>query len=144
MTFFRFILSSLVLCSVACSGSKKLLYNSVEFGSGGGFTGMEKVYGFTENGEIYTTEGFHGSKSQEKIGTLRKSEIKNINKELKKIKVTSLKYNKPGNVFNFIEIEKDGKTYRYVWNSGNKDTPSALKNLYTFLMEHISTYTQKE
>ncbi len=116
----------------------------MEFGSGGGFTGMEKIYGFTEDGEIYTTEGFHGSKSQEKIGILDKKNIKSINKELKKVKVESLKYNKPGNLFHFIEIEKDGKTYRYVWGSGSKDAPSAIKELYSYLMEQVSSYTNKE
>ncbi|MBO9700724.1 MAG: hypothetical protein J7604_10990 [Sporocytophaga sp.] len=144
MTFTRIIISSLLLCSFACSGSKKLMYNTVEFGSGGGFTGMEKTYGFTEDGEIYSTEGFHESKSQEKIGTLNKNDIKNINKELRKVKVESLKYNKPGNLFHFIEIEKDGKTYRFVWGSGSKDAPSEIKELYSYLMQQISSYTKKE
>jgi hypothetical protein len=144
MIFSRIIIFSLLLCSFACSSSKRLIYNSVEFGSGGGFTGMEKIYGFTEDGEIYTTEGFHGSKSQEKIGILDKKNIKSINKELKKVKVESLKYNKPGNLFHFIEIEKDGKRYRCVWGSGSKDAPSAIKELYSYLMEQVSSYTNKE
>lgn len=96
----------------------------ISFGSGGGFTGEVKTYKLSSNGKLF-----------EKGVEIKKLESKptlqffNQAKQLKDID-----YNKPGNMYSFLEIKTKNKTNRIVWSDGSTDVDKRITELYAELI----------
>lgn len=119
--------------------TSKLPFSSIEFGSGGGFTGREKTYTLTEEGKIQLTESTQGTKKNAEVRSLSGKEKKEISSAIKEFESKNIIYNQPGNIYNFIEIKVDSDTYRYAWSPSDKNIPVELVDLYRVLMHAATT-----
>lgn len=108
----------------------------LSFGNGGGFMGAYKEYVLLENGQLY---------QRNKIDTtfsttikLKKRMAKPIFEALNELDFSKVNRNSPGNIYKFMEYNKDGKRYRLVWGSANKaEIDERLNKIYKMSMEEV-------
>lgn len=96
----------------------------ISFGSGGGFTGEVKTYKLSSNGKLF-----------EKGVEIKKLESKSTLKFFNQAKqLKDIDYNKPGNMYSFLEIKTKNKTNRIVWSDGSTDIDKRIIELYAELI----------
>lgn len=103
---------------------KKTGIEEISFGSGGGFTGEVKTYKLSSNGKLF-----------EKGVEIKKIESKSTLKFFNQAKqLKDIDYNKPGNMYSFLEIKTKNKTNRIVWSDGSTDVDKRITELYAELI----------
>jgi hypothetical protein len=103
----------------------------IQFGSGGGVTGMVNTFTLLPNGQLFK----HNSLSKEytELPNVPKDKVKLLFKMLAELKDTNPPIEQPGNMFAFLE-EMDGKsTYRTVWDTANPQVSEEIRTLYKML-----------
>jgi len=105
--------------------------NLITFGSGGGFTGAVTKYQINSKGEILEIKTFE--KTTRQIKKISKNELKTINKKINKLSGDQLKFNHPGNLYYFIEFEKEKKKINITWGDPTFTEPKEVKELYEYL-----------
>lgn len=106
---------------MACNSSKaksmdvKILLRA---GNGGGFAGKEIIYSIDENGGI--------SGNGESFKKIKKETIEQLLSNVSVLGLDHQDYNKPGNIYNFIEIMQNGELKRLAWDPMNNEVPSNL------------------
>ncbi|NQY10276.1 MAG: hypothetical protein HRT71_12285 [Flavobacteriales bacterium] len=111
----------------SCSAGKiaiKTGIELIEFGSGGGFTGLISVNTLTPESKILAD----GNELKE-IDAHATLEIYNESKEL-----MGYKYNEPGNMYLFLTIKSNDKTNKIVWKMGDTDVDVRVTALHKKLM----------
>ena len=136
------LLSTLILCfSGSCS--KKVINpleyekSKVTFGNGGGFTGLETSFMMLENGKIFKLTEM--GKSYTYLGQIERNKVTQFFDTFKLFTFGSMVLNDPGNMYRYIEIDKEGTTNRLTW--GNSMVDKNLTLLYQILMNYVSTLT---
>lgn len=122
------------------AGCKILAYKkyaeslSVNFGSGGGFTGAVDEYILYGNGALKSIKPF--AKDTVLLRKLSTKDTKAIFKMLESKAVSSIKLDSPGNMTNFIIFSKAGKPLqKYQWAQGAV-VPKEISGLFTLLNKH--------
>jgi hypothetical protein len=105
--------------------------NSISFGSGGGFTGAVTKYQINSKGEVVEIKTLE--KTSHQLKKINKNELKTINKKINKLSGEQLKFNHPGNLYYFIEFEKDKKKINITWGDPAFNEPKEVKELYEYL-----------
>ena len=127
------LLGGLILFMFSCK-TKTYSYDEnpgakIVFGEGGGFAGTVTKYSIFDNGQVFVQEGFDASTANETT-SLKKKEAKKLLKELKKLNFTKIKYNKPGNVYQFIGLQLKDSMHKVQWPLNDKNINAAVPALY--------------
>lgn len=109
-------------CGVG-KNSKTKTVESIAFGSGGGFTGIETTYLLKKGGALVKII----RNDTTPIKTFQANEIQDFFQGASKI--ISCKHFKPENTYEFIEIRSGSETNRIVWGPQGK-APSKASRLY--------------
>lgn len=122
------------------SGCKILAYKkyaeslSVNFGSGGGFTGAVDEYILNGTGALKSIKPF--GKDTLTLKTLSKKDTKIIFKMLESKAISTIQLDAPGNMTNFMTFSKAGKIVRkYQWAQG-ASVPKEINDLFILLNKH--------
>lgn len=119
----------------SCNNSKtNAPEDYIRIGDGGGFAGKETLYTIYKNGTLEQTG--------KKLGKIRKSEVNQLFNNFSILKLDKEEWNKPGNLYKFIEFHGNGKMHRLTWDSHGKDINDNL-NLYYNHVNHIIQKTIK-
>lgn len=137
-----FILLSLGGCAKKVT-MEKIPTSHITFGSGGGFTNLVTEYILLEDGKIVKK-----SKEAERydiITRISKDKAAQCYAGVKVLKLDSLQFNEPGNMYYFVTIKKDDKTEnRIVWGSTDTPAPAAIKNFHKLLLSFLPKKNEKE
>ncbi len=129
---FYAVLGLLLGLGVACSSTQYTLDTLPErqlyFGSGGGFAGTTTEYMLLDNGQLFRND----PKGYTPLEPAKAGEARRAFKQFYKMKLDTLSYNEPGNLYYFIRMKDEGATYEITWGS-NKDLPN----------DNIETYYQR-
>jgi hypothetical protein len=116
--------------------SKKIVYDKILFGKGGGFTGKYDEYFLGKNGNIYkkdaTTNAFTIIKD------LSRKETISIFKQIDTDALFELGFNYPYNITCYIEIVKGSVTNRIAWGDAKNPPPAAVTLLFDKLMGYVN------
>ncbi len=120
----------LLLLLNTCATDKLAQQTGVEeitFGSGGGFTGKVTSYELNTNGQLTEKENPNGlSKKLSKEST---SQLFALAQGLK-----TYSFNKPDNLYSFIEIRAKKNTNRIVWGFGSTQVSEQTTQLFNKLV----------
>ena len=105
------------------------------FGKGGGFSGIETSYTLLNNGQLFKSNSADTSLIE--LKKIAKSEAKRLFSTLEAVGFDSIQLNSPGNLYQFIESQTEGKTHKVVWGADESTSPipEALKDFYKNLMD---------
>lgn len=127
------------ICTLICccaASSKKIVYDKILFGKGGGFTGKYDEYYLSKNGNIYkknaTTNEFI------KIKDISRKETNNIFKQVDTDTLFEMSFNHPYNITCYIEIVKGDVINRIVWGDMKNPPPITVTQLFDKLMALVS------
>lgn len=144
---FRNIFIILLLLSiiwVGCSRAPKDTSSDalfqIEFGELGGAAGTFTGYKILGSGNVLKLKRNPGSKTEEETtGTLSKEKLNTLFEAVEIYDVTTLKYQKRGNMVYHLKIHKEGKEYIFHWPLGDENVPQGLTKLQTLLNDTIRT-----
>lgn len=126
----------LILCStflVSCFGTKH--YTEIKFGNGGGFAGSITEYIIKPDGEILINKGFENNFI--KFKTIKKKELKEIQKRLSELSNVPVEFNHPGNIYYFLEFKIDNELNKITWGDPKYNEPKEIKELYEYLINIV-------
>lgn len=123
---------SIILGSCITSCSKKIIYDKILFGKGGGFTGKYDDYFLSKDGGIYKKD--NSTKTFALMFDLSKKETKNIFNEITANKLFEVGFNHPYNMSCYLEIVKGSVSNRIVWGDAKNPPPSAVIAIFNKLM----------
>jgi len=130
----RFLPSLLLLfLYVACSPTrytKPTEYPDarINFGNGGGFSGMVTEYVLLDNGQLL--KKLNQVDSFEIIATIDKNQTRQIFDNYSFLNIGSIVYNQPENMYRFLRFYQQDTEYKITW-SGNQ-YPEQYPNLKIF------------
>lgn len=113
---FFVILNSCVTGKIAV----KTGITEISFGNGGGFTGKVKTHKLTADTKLF--------EENKKSTNIDYAQTLKIFKEAGLLKDYS--FNKPSNVYSFIQIKTKDKTNRIVWRSGSQKVDKKATELH--------------
>lgn len=126
-----FLFACILLSLTACGDQL-----AIKFGDGGGFAGAVNSYSIDAERNINKVNVLNNSK--EAVGTISKQQAKAALKLIKSANLLELDYNKPRNVYKFLELTKGDKTNYIAWPSTEKSEEVAIFNeLHQILTQSI-------
>jgi len=131
------IFLSAFLFSCSCPNKQQKASSAfieINFGSGGGFTGLSTNYTLQSSREVFKQSNGELSK----INEISKKEAWNISKTLKEIDFYNLKLTEKGNMTYFIEVKSEGSVNKVSWTDSSQSPE--IKEFYKTL---VSTLKQK-
>lgn len=113
----------LIFSMIAC-GPIKLIPTEeyIRIGHGGGFAGIETVYTLFTNGQVEQAGAV--------IGRLNNKEIEQIKKNIRLLNLDNTDYNKPGNLYKFIEFQLERKIHKIAWDSNDPHAETEFNLFY--------------
>ena len=96
---------------------------NIHFGTGGGITGKLDDNYITPEGAVYKQETY--------VQTIKGEDLELVLEHAENLKSDTI--NNPGNIYNYINFEDKGVTYRYIWSNKSAIKPE-LKTWYDQLM----------
>ncbi len=115
----------------------------VQFGSGGGFTGLIVNYSIYKNGQIFKEEKLPNKPSEQRLYTrVSKKEVKKIFKKLTPLQLHTVTLKETGNVTNNLKIVSKNTPNSVVitWGIENTSIPSAVAKAYELLTKFIEAH----
>jgi len=139
------LLSIILLClflgNCASSGMRKIAYDKILFGKGGGFTGKYDDYFLSKDGIIYKKDPL--TKSYNKMMDLSKKETISIFKIIDANKLFEVGFNNPYNISCYLEIVKGSVSNRIVWGNVKNPPPPEVLAMYDKLMSLVNSVNSK-
>lgn len=124
----KFLLHSTILFLLNVSNcSSPKTFQEIKFGEGGGFTGAVTEYEIKSNGDLFVNKSLE--KTQTKIKTIDKDQMKTIQEKVDKISSESWQSNHPFNVYYFIETDKG----KITWGDPSFPATTELQELFDYL-----------
>ncbi len=137
ITCFSLALFSALVIFSQCKNTKYTADNLpdeyLRFGNGGGFVGIETTYTLLENGQIFKSRSKEPD-TLEITGCKRKL-AKKILDVAETLGLETLDFMYPGNVYQFIEIQDDGKTNRIAWGDREHPVDEKISTFYAELQK---------
>jgi len=131
-----------ILCVVCCSprsvppgtaSTQKIL-----FGQGGGVTGIRIEYILEESGHLFRQHAWSDSVTY--LQTLDPRFVAQTFRNFTNLGLDTVSCNNPGDLYYFIEMHKDGKSYSLVWGYPGFKPPEEVvqyfNNLYRSAKRH--------
>lgn len=118
---------------------EKLNEPHIAFGSGGGFTNMVKQYRLLQDGKIISETKLKDSTQYTIVADIGKRKAKDCFTAVNNLKLDSLKFSEPGNLYYFISVQtKDSLAdNRIVWGSKDKPVPPEVQDFYKTLLAFL-------
>ena len=130
-----------IFVAAACHSTKyspsKLPEDQLLFGYGGGFTGKVSTVLLLENGQIFRQGDTETSFSE--LSKVKKREAHRFFEAAEDLKLGEMKFDHPGNLYQFIELHDDGKTSRIVWGDDKSPVNQKVKDLFIALNDLAKT-----
>lgn len=116
------------ICS-ACATSQKATYavQSIAFGSGGGFAGTVTRYELLFDEKVLKKGG-------ETLRTVEEEELQMIQALVLDHDLMNKTFNAPYNMYQFIELNAQGKVQNFVWGNSTQPPPVEVSELYAALV----------
>ncbi len=141
----RIYLLALFAMLAACRHTKytadKLPADQLLFGTGGGFTGKAQTNLLLENGQIFRQDYMETKFSE--MPSVKKKLAHQFFEAAEDLKLGDMKFDHPGNLYNFIELTDDGKTARIVWGDEGFPVNQKVKDLYIALSDLVKTPSKR-
>jgi len=122
-----------VVTIVGCSSLAKnpLTYekNSIVFGEGGGFRGIETSTMILENGQVFELEKMRTKYESKK--SLSRQDAEQLFSIYNTLGLAEIEVNSPGNTYSYIEFHHNKTIKRLVWKSN--EAPSEVLILHRIL-----------
>ena len=131
----------IILISImSCNVPKQLAENenlSISFGTYGGFTGESVFYKLEANGKLWKFRGLQNDSSLFK--QLKKGKVNIVFKQAFKLGVDTLKFQRPGNMNNYIEISSTEMLNKIVWEQGSDEINDDVSNYFKDLNNLVNS-----
>ncbi len=131
-----FLFLFLFACSSTRNGDSPQM-RSLQFGSGGGVSGLVSKYRLEENGDLFKTDSMSGE--EEKIEHLRKRKVKSLFKACESLAPCENGFEQPENYYYFLKMDTAGDTCGWVWGEQTESGIEDVKELYQQLIEYIQS-----
>lgn len=135
ITLTTFLFIALVSCKSQQFSLDNLPDKQLVFGKGGGITGAVDTYVLLENGQLFYTNTI--TKKSEELEKVGKAKTKEFFDQLETLKLGSMDFNHPGNIYYFIEDAGEDGNKKVVWGSNDYEVDPLCKTLYTNLVEQL-------
>lgn len=110
---------------------------TLQFASGGGFTGLTTTYTLLENGQLFSqTEAVNGSVKE--LQAVDKKKVKSLFAAAAKIKWSDERVVHPGNMHYTVIYKTGGKEHEVTWGDGKYIPPAEVEQLYKDLNTILS------
>jgi hypothetical protein len=137
-------LSFALLCTAAlfsqCKSTKytpdELPDEYLRFGNGGGFTGVETTYTLLENGQIFKSASSKTDTME--LESCKRKTAKKLFEKAESLNLGQVEFMYPGNIYQFMEMQDDGKSNRIAWGEKDKPVDESIKALHEELMQLVS------
>jgi hypothetical protein len=146
MRFLSILLFLLVF--IACSSNRYINPSEypnerINFGDGGGFSGMVTEYSLLDNGQLL--KKLNHADSFEMISTIDENQTTQLFNNYKFLDIGSLNHNQPGNTYCFIQYHKNLDTeHKVIWdNHQTLEQNPNVKIFYKNLKSLIPTTSSK-
>ena len=106
------------------------------FGNGGGFAGIETTYTLLENGQLFNFDS--KAPAPMEIGGAKKKAANRLFETAESLGLLTLDFQHPGNIYQFIEFQNDGKKSRVVWGDKDHAIDPKITDLYQQLTEILN------
>ncbi|MCK6693012.1 MAG: hypothetical protein L6Q97_13045 [Thermoanaerobaculia bacterium] len=103
------------------------------FGEGGGFAGIETTYTLLENGQLFKFDS--KAPGPLEIAGTKKKTANRLFETAESLGLLTLDFKHPGNVYQFIEFQDDGKKSRIVWGDKEHAVDPKIADLHRQLMQ---------
>ncbi len=142
----KLILLCSMLFGTVFPGCKSSKYTPVDypdmqiiFGKGGGFAGTVSEHCIFENGTVFKGTGLI-EKTYEKKGKLSNEIMEQLLANLETLKIADQKFNRPGNLYSYIEIKNGGTstTHRITWGDPQIPVSKNVQLFFNLLNHHVS------
>ena len=88
---------------------------SIQFGEGGGFTGMWQGYTIKANGDILSWQGRTYGENPESVGTLSQEDVQTIWREVQQASFFSQTLSETGNMTAIMRVTANDKRHEVSW-----------------------------
>lgn len=110
----------------------------IEIGEGGGMVGSLISKTLFINGQSFLQEGFDAT-NRKALDLVKKNKAKKIFKEMAQLNFNNIDYNKPGNLYRYIELTEGDKVHKVQWSVGSKEVNQDLVTIYNSINELLKT-----
>lgn len=140
-------LAVILFITFGCNSQKKVASltewkgKTLEFSSGGGFTGITTTYYLLETGQVFSKTGLTDEAAKE-LPCADKKKAKALFSAASKIEWPAENISQPGNMSYGLAYKTADKSHRLVWGNGNYSPPADVAQLYKDLFSIISPSKQ--
>jgi len=130
LLLFLFLLS----CSSTRNGDSPQT-RSLQFGSGGGVSGMVSKYRLEENGDLFKIDPVTGE--EEKIDHLRRRKVKSLFNTCVSMTPCASGFSEPENYYYFLKMNTATESCGWVWGDQTAQEIDEVQELYQQLIEYV-------
>ena len=131
------VLSLLFACKHTQYTADHLPDELLRWGNGGGITGKETSYVLLENGQLFQRDGAQAALTA--LPSIKSRKADGLVDKAEKLGVLTLAFAHPGNTYQFIEFEDEGKKNRVVWGDGKFPVSADIAAFYQELTQLTAT-----
>lgn len=137
----------LFMLLAGCGASKKVSSPDnwkgayLQFGSGGGFTGVTTTYTLLQNGQLFSRTGVVDGPLKE-LSPLDKKKSKLLFDQAAALAWPATDQSDPGNMSTTLLYHSQAKSVRLVWGGGTYKPGDDVTNFYKELQSLVSTKNQ--
>jgi len=115
---------------------------TVDFSSGGGFSGMHSGFTISPTGMVSYWSEMQGRKEDiRKVGTLSADQLIALQQRIDHSEFRTFVYNETGNMTTSLRITSNEELHTVTWSGARSETehvPSQIQVLYTYLTELLA------
>lgn len=108
---------------------------TIDFGSGGGFTGKSTHYTLMDNGQIFSGTNKEGNVNA--VKKISKKECKQLFDSYDHMDFGALSIDSPGNMYYYISMHDGDTIKKLTWGGHDANEPTELRVYYTILLSHV-------
>ncbi|MEI6408830.1 MAG: hypothetical protein WCR52_05580 [Bacteroidota bacterium] len=109
--------------------------DQLRWGSGGGIVGKETTYTLLENGQFFKRDGIKADLME--LAPIKARQANALVESAEKLGLLKMDFAHPGNTYQFIEFEDDGKKSRVSWGDPKFPVDGKVQELYKKLSDLI-------
>lgn len=125
-------------CTKKVSNPNQFTGAYLQFGSGGGFTGVTTIYTLLENGQLFSQTGVVDPPIKE-LAPIDKKKTKAVFAKAAGITWPAADESDPGNMSTTLIYHSKSKSIRLVWGGGKFKPSDEVKSFYQELQSLVST-----